>query len=408
MTARLRRMGPGYAGFTAIALVPGLATLAALTVVARHSTVLEWSALGVGGSVGGVLALVVLYGWRLSGPVEVARATSAGRRTIYAQSMADRLALFLVAAVPSGLVAALVSPPGVRLLTCTMVLAGALTGLSGLWYAVGVNDPWLCLRREAVPRVLGSLAGAGAVAVGGPVWLLPVGVGVGTLVGASYLTGRVLGGDTRLVLTATRGVLRSLRRTGRGALSEIAGGAYSAGCVALVGVAAAAPVTALFSSGDRCFRAALIPVSALSSSLQRGVSQSAGPAFDSARARAFRAHLVLGVVGGALIAVIGSDASRVLFGAELAVPATAARGFAVAFVAVSLNTTLGRHVLASQGRLGAILAGTLTGVLIGVPAILWGTAEHGVTGAAWGLAVGEVAVLAAYALAVVRPGRSAG
>lgn len=406
MTAWLRRLGPGTGGFAAIALIPGLASLAALAVVARYSSVQEWSALGIGGSIGGVLALVVLYGWRLSGPVEVARATRDGQRVIFAQSIADRLSIFVVTAVPGALMVALLSPPDVRAVLVTMMLAMSLTGFTALWYAIGVNDPWLCLRRETAPRVLGSLLGAVAVAAGGPVWVFPVGVGVGTVLGVAAMTGRILAGDTHLVMAARKGVPVSLRRASRGALSEITGGVYSAGCVALVGSVASASVTALFISGDRCFRAALIPVSALSSSLQRDVSQGTGAGFDSARAQAFRAHLGLGVGGGAFIAVLGRDVSRLLFGTELAVPSSATYGLAVAFLAVSLNTTLGRHVLASQGRMGAILAGTLAGVLLGVPAILWGSVVHGVTGATWGLAVGELAVLGAFALALAWPGAS--
>jgi PST family polysaccharide transporter len=194
----------------------------------------------------------------------------------------------------------------------------------------------------------------------------------------------------------------SYRRQGRAAATEITGGVYSVASVAVVGAVAGAGVTAAFISADRLFRAALMPVSALSSSLQRAVSEADRATFRHEARRAFGQHLALGLVGGVALALWGRPATALLFGDAFAAPRAAMVAYGAAFLAIALNTTLGRHVLASQGRGQALLLGTSGGVGVGIVGLVVGATQYGVTGAAVGVALGELATLSVFAGACLR------
>lgn len=391
-----------FPAFMAIAVLPSAAMLVGLAVVARHSDVADWSALGAGASVGGLSALIVLYGWRLTGPVEVARADVIERRRLYSQSVADRALLFLALLPPGILVGCLLVPSEARWTAAAMVVATSLNGVSALWFAVGVGDPWLCLRFETLPRLVATLLGTGVVAVGAPVWAFPLGLAAGAAWGGWVTTRQILAGDLGMVQSSVPAVPDSLRGRGRAAATEITAGGYSVASVAIVGAVASSDVTASFVSADRLFRAALIPVSAMSSSLQRGVSEAGQAAFPHKALRAVILHLTLGLAGLALLVTCGRALTALLFSDEFDAPQSAMVAYGIAFLAISLNTTLGRHFLASQGRTGALLFGTCAGVVVGVVALVAGAMQEGVTGAAVGVALGECSVLLAFLVSALR------
>ncbi|HET9422329.1 MAG TPA: hypothetical protein VFO49_14415, partial [Nocardioides sp.] len=139
--------------------------------------------------------------------------------------------------------------------------------------------------------------------------------------------------------------------------------------------------------------------------LQRGVSAADDANFRREARRAFLAHGALGVVGGAAVVLFGRDVTSVLFGSDLAAPQDAITFLGLAFFAVSLNTSLGRHTLASQGRFTALLAATAAGAGCGVLGILLGAELRGVAGAAAGVALGELVVLLVMGAAVAARSR---
>jgi O-antigen/teichoic acid export membrane protein len=87
----------------------------------------------------------------------------------------------------------------------------------------------------------------------------------------------------------------------------------------------------------------------------------------------------------------------VLFGADLAVGRATFLGFGIAFLAISINTSLGKHVLVPMGRTGFVLVSTIVGAVTGIASIALFGHLYGAPGAAAAFAVSEVAVTAVQA-----------
>jgi PST family polysaccharide transporter len=98
------------------------------------------------------------------------------------------------------------------------------------------------------------------------------------------------------------------------------------------------------------------------------------------------------VIGFAGITLLGPWASAVFFGQDLAVGRATFVSFGIAFLAISLNTSLGKHVLVPMGRTGFVLLSTTVGAVTGVPSIALFGHLHGAAGAAAAFAISEVAV----------------
>jgi len=97
----------------------------------------------------------------------------------------------------------------------------------------------------------------------------------------------------------------------------------------------------------------------------------------------------------------------VLFGDDLAVGRATFVGLGVAFLAISLNTSLGKHLLVPMGRTGVVLLSTVVGAVIGVASIAVFGRLYGAPGAAAAFAVSEVAVTAVQAVAYLAATRAA-
>ncbi|MDE0775060.1 MAG: hypothetical protein OSB43_02130 [Nocardioides sp.] len=368
--------------------------LGGLALIARGSSVAQWSALGVGGSFGGFASLIALFGWRFVGPTYVARSDADRRRSIYAQSLADRMMLLLLLCIPLIVATALTVAPSGRVIGIAMALATSLNGVTAVWFAVGTGSPWYVFGSETVPKMIGTLIGGGAVWMGLPAVVLPVGVASGSVVACWLVSRHVLDSEWGRVTKALGSIRTSLRPQVQAAIAEMAAGGYTVASVAIVGGFASPAVTALFASGDRLFRASLVPLSAMANALQNRASTSQDRA--SAVLLAVCAPMLLVGVGGSIfITLFGPMVSRSLFGQQFAVPAPAAAAYGVAFLAVAMNSTLGRHILAPRQRFDVVLTATLAGAVVGGPAIAIGAAEGGVTGAVFGLALGELVVATA-------------
>jgi O-antigen/teichoic acid export membrane protein len=385
-------------GFSGLSLLSAIGPLALLPLVARVSGQAEWAALGIGQSVGAFLALPVLFGWNLVGPTRAARAAAAERSVLYRQSLVVRLLVF-AGCLPVGIVAASVlAPAGSETLAATMTVSVMLVGLSPAWFCVGVGRPaWLALY-DAGPRLLATLLAIPLVLLTGSVFPYPVGVGLATAAGALAFTWR------HRPLTDER--WPSLRQSVRAGATDIGpaatvtiAGAYSAAPVAIAGAVLPVGPLAEFVSAERIYRFALVTVTTLSDSVQGWVSEVHGRHSLRRGTAALAAHAGLGLAGLATIALLGPWLSAVLFGEDLAVGRATFVGFGVAFLAISLNTSLGKHLLVPIGRTGIVLLSTVVGAVIGVASIAVFGHLYGAPGAAAAFAVSEVAVTAVQVVA---------
>ena len=385
-------------GFTGLSLLSAVGPLALLPVVARLSGQSDWAALGVGQSVGAFLSLPVIFGWNLVGPTRVARASTAERSFLYRQSIVVRLLVFAMC-LPVGIaLASLLTPAGSEVLASAMAVSVMLIGLSPAWFCVGAGRPaWLALY-DAGPKLAGTLLALPLVLITGSVFPYPLTIGLTTAAGVFAFTWwhRPRGAERWPTLSQAA---RAIAEDAGPAATVTIAGAYSVAPVAIAGAVLPVGPLAAFVSAERIYRFALVSVTALSDSVQGWVSEVRGAQGRHRATRALGAHAVLGGIGLAAITLLGPWVSRVLFGSDLAVDRSTFLGFGLAFLAISLNTSLGKHVLVPMGRTGFVLLSTAVGAVAGVASIAVFGRLYGAPGAAAAFAISEVAVTAVQAVA---------
>ena len=388
-------------GFGSLPLLSAVAPLAILPVIARTGGADAWVAVATGQAVGVVASTVIGFGWSVTGPPRVARADDAARLAILRDAVRTRAAVAAPVLALAVVAAALLSPGPARTLAVLMACASAVAGFSVAWFCVGAGTPGLIARYEALPRVGGIAVSAALLLATGALALYPVLLLVSTVAGSALLYRR-LGAELRsggaVPQVAERldavPVRTLLRAQATGAAIELSGAAYTAAPVLLAGQLLLADVPG-YVSGDRLYRLALYAVVVVGNAFQ-GWLPGAGPAAEPGRRRvALAAHVAVGVVGGAAFALLAPWASAVLFGEALRVPATVAVALGVAFLAVSVSTTVIRHRLLPGRGPGVVLGVTALGAVVGIAAVAVLGSTWGALGVAAGVAGGETFVVVA-------------
>jgi O-antigen/teichoic acid export membrane protein len=371
----------------AVALLPPVVML---PVLARQSTTAEWAAVAIGQSVGAVAALLVNLGWSLDGPSEAARFDPGRAARAYLDSLAMRAKAAALVVGPTILVAVAIAPPGSRLIAASVAMAWLLAGLSSAWYCIGRGRAGWLIRYEVIPAAIATIVAAAGLYAGLSILIYPL------LVGAAWAWG--VAQSSRAIVGASPSSgggtpsSRSWRTRLVPTLTELAGGSYSSGTVALVATAGSVGAVSHYSSGSRLYQMGLVAVIVLSQALQGWVAEVTGT--DRRRVRAaLTLHLAVGIAGATTLVALGPLVTRVAFSQELAIDRELACAFAAAFFFVALNTCLGRHVLVPEGRVRIVMTSTVVGAVIGVPLTLVLVASLGAVGGGIALAVSEAVVL---------------
>ena len=377
----------GFAGLPLISLVTPLLVLPVLGRVAGEN---GWASLAAGESIGTLAAIVVAYGWNTSGPPRAALTPDpAERAALYRQSLLVRGVLSLLAVPVVVVLCLLVATPAYREATVFMGLAGTVTGLSFAWYAVGVGDPRSIALLEAVPRVVAAALSAVLVLATRELLVYPVLAVTASLLGIVVFSRRVLRADTSA--RQDRPGLRELLVRDRAiAFNDIAGGAYSSVPVPTVQTVVPAAPAAAFASADKLYKFGLYVPITLAHAFQSWTVE--GPLEGRAgRLRAaLAAHAGVGLLGWAVLAVLGPWASALLFGPDVTAARDACFWLGAAFVLVSVRISMTRHVLVPAGRVRVVVVSTVAGAVVGLTAIVGLTAAFGAVGAAVGLFLSEV------------------
>ncbi|WP_205864945.1 hypothetical protein [Planctomonas sp. JC2975] len=342
---------------------------------------------------GAVIALIVAYGWPLTGPARVAHRSSGRALREYALSLAPRFLIVVIAFVPGVLVVAALAPSGEAILSILSLSAGAVMGLSPSWYFIGRGDSARLALYETLPRMA-----AGVVALGlvfwthDPIWY-PASMLVGTAAAQAAFSWR--SGALKWLRKGStwRRASHDLRLETPAALAMVAGGAYSSATVGLVAVGGSVGVVAVYGMADRLFKASLTAIVSAANAVQGWVSED--PRHSEVRARARRAVLILGIVGAvgaAGIAALGPTVTAWFFGPSYRIDYVTSSALGLAFLAVALSTGFGRMVLVPVGRVRLVTASTIVGAVAGVPAIIVASAVFGVRGAAIAFGASEVLV----------------
>lgn len=352
--------------YTLIQLLGYIAPLLALPVIARSTSTEGWASLGLGQAVGVMASVIIGAGWLTVGPVHfVQEHDDAGRHALYRRSLLQRALIAVVVTPLAVTVAAAIAPGGYGLLAALAVVGMASLGLSPGWYFIAAGAPSKLMRYDAAPRVASAVVAAAVVAVTGDVLWYPALLAIAPLVAYAIALRRETPAPAERSAIDWPQIRTDFRQQAPIAASGIVGGLYSQLMVPFVAVVAPAS-TAVFVSGDRLYKAGRFTISAAANTFQPWTLQ------DPSRRRhmaALLAHTLLGVVGLVASWLLMPPVSRLMFGADLAVPSLFAAAFGFGFMCTSIATPLIRNVLIPAGRRTVPLIGALTAAGLGVAVV---------------------------------------
>lgn len=393
MKSRLA-LGRRVAGFVLLPFLSSLAPFLLLPLLARRVSPAEWAGLGIGQSVGMVGAVAVTWGWQLLGPVLVAGVDADERRGRYLDSLVVRGAVTVVVTPLLALLSGVVAPSGGRLLAVTMACAICLSGLTPTWYFIGLGTPRGIATWDILPRIAATVLAAGLVVWGVPAVSYPIALTVAGLLAVVVFSVRELWSFHPSAHPRNLPRLWSELRRGAGPMAtEMTLSLYSSGSVAFVGWRSTTETVAVYSSAFRLYRLACYFVTALANGLQGWVAEKQGAVRGRRMLVALQAHTVVGLVGMVAMAAVLPEVSTLLFGARLSVDHVASIYLGIAFLAVSVGNSLGRHVLIPAGATQGVFYSTLGGAAVGIPLSVVLAAEYGSSGATAALAISQIVVI---------------
>ncbi len=385
-TSVLRRL----TGFTVLPLLSLVTPFLLMPVIARIAGGAGWSSVVAGQAVGTIGAAVLLWGWNVVGPVQVARAPDAAARAqVYAASLRTRLALLLVVAPGVALVSLAVAAPGFRETAAAMGMATALLGLTPSWFAIGLGQPMLLLWYDTVPRFLAAVAATPLVLLSRQIWPYPLLLGL-SVVGSLGAFHRRVAAGTGLPWSPwplTRSV-RDLRGQLGTAGINLSATAYASTPVPIVTRAVPQEASSRFASADAIYRLGLFTVAAMGNAFQGWTLE---PGADSRRRHgvAAAAHLGLGAVGGLGLAALGPWATALLFGDAVAATREVCALYGLSFFFISASSPLIRNVLVPAGRDRLVLVWTALSAALGLAVMAAAALAGSAAGVALGMAVSE-------------------
>lgn len=389
------------AAFAGLPLLSSLASFILLPIIANVGGTSAWNSLAVGQAVGAIAAILVGLGWPLTGPAAVASAAEESvRRRYYAVSFVTR-SVVLICAVPLMAVALMfTNGTSEYWVAFLMACAQAAAGLTPAWYCIATGHAGRIAKYDVVPRMLATLGVIPLLFATGDIYLYPLALIVLGLAGTLWFNKDHSRRQDYQGLGA-RNVLKEIWGLRAGAGITAAAGAYASTPVLVVQFAASATGLAGFVSAEKFYRIGQLATAALGNSLQGWVSEH-GTDHRHRRKFSLMALTGLGLAGWLILSLLGPFVSERLFGAERAADFWTCFWFGLSFLLVCVTTSTGAHWLVPAKRMKAVFASTITGAVVGLPAMAILSSLMGVQGGALGLAIGEVAVTLIQLRAIVQ------
>lgn len=351
-----------------------------------------WVSIGVGQTLGAVAGTFVLFGWFVVGPARFHELTTRReRRALYVESLQSRLLVAAIAFPAVGVATALLVEPRWTIEAVLMSWATAAVGLSPSWYCIALGRPALLMRYDALPKLAATGLSAVTLLISDAVWVYPTLLIVGTL--GSTVTFTCIQARSRNGLTASFPVIaKGLRSQLPVVMSNLVGTTYTSSPLPLASSLGSVVDAASFASAERLYRLSKFSIVALGNSFQSWVLEKNASSQYRRHGVALIAHLVLGLMGGSLIAAVGPWFTALLFGSDVGATFPSCLGFGVAFLFLSCSSPLTRNILIPAGRSAAALRATVSGAIVGIPSMLVLFQVNGVAGIGLGLACSEALV----------------
>lgn len=352
------------------------ASLLVIPSMVRASGSNAWGSIAVGQSVGGIGAVLVGFGWFMSGPAKVAGASASQRRREYLESLRARVLLFLPLGLLLAGVSAFVAHNGFWWMAAVGSISATAVGLTGSWYFVGLAEPYSMLVWDTAPRVLGSLLAVLVMKGGGS-----AGAGVACqligILAACSVTSLV-------VIRSPKGAgIAEPRRSLRAVLNEQRHGVMTTAASSAI---AATPLVIV-----QLLRPDIQPSFALADKLQRQITAAMSPFVTVLQGwvprgnlrrrsrQALFAALVVAILLLVGVASFGSSLVDWLGGGVIVLPPLVILLMA-ALVGVGVLETIVSHAILTANTMlnvaarATLWSGVITIVLMTPGAYLWGTA----------------------------------
>lgn len=389
------------AGFTGAPILSALAPFIILPVVSRILGDQGWANFSAGQSIGILGMVAVLFGWGIVGPVRVARATSAQERAIILhESIRSRLLTSLVA-VPAAIIATfLVSGPSYRLESVAVAAALTVGGLTPAWFCIGEGNPRGLMAYDAAPKLAASLVALPILAFTGQVLWYPI-LLLAFTVPAFAVHARRTAHSEALGDAEPRGLLSVLRTLVPTAAIDATGNAYGSTAIPIATAGLSAADASAFASADRVYRIGTLAVVAVANAFQAWVLEPGGHDIRRRHASALAAHVALGLIGGAAIALLGPWVTGLVFGADVAAQPIPSALFGVAFLCISTATPMIRNLLIPADRFRTVLAATICAAGVGLIVMILGSTAGSAVVVSLGVAASEFTALAVLTVPAV-------
>jgi O-antigen/teichoic acid export membrane protein len=387
-------------GFGASMALLALASLILIPVMIRSSGEAGWGAIALGQGIGALGAVLVSYGWAMSGPSEIARGDDPTRLREFLGSLKVRAALLPAAGVVLVCVSMLIAPVRSDLAAMGTVVA-LLAALTSNWYFVGLARPWLLLALETVPRLAFTIVGIavmenGADAITGLAWQ-SCGLVAAFVCSTWWILHSLRAtGSTRVSAPKLRTLLVD---HGHGVASSLGSALYSS--LPLVVVTVVAPlVQPMYALVDKVHGQVVVGLFPAIYVAQGWVPRAADPAPRARRVllggAAFCALIAVGTLlfGPWLLDVLGSGKLQ----PGTAVVELMALGMALHFYA----EIVGHAVLATYRSLRIVAISIVVATVVGLPLVAVGSAGWGVIGALAALNLGYAIRVAVTTVAARR------
>ena len=400
MLLKLASNGAAYGTSVALGTI---ATLFGISVVISEEGATVSGGLAVAQTIGALAAIVIACGWGILGPAAVAGMANADRGRYFINSLTSRSLLLTVLVIPYVILVFALSPPGTSILPNAISGATVLfTALGSDFFFVGIAKPWLLLLFDALPRILGTTAGAAALLATHQVLWFVVPQLLGALLAVVIATVAISRSYPPGVLNLSlRDSVARLKGNSAGLLAASMVGLYVRVPILLVSALAPGgiPAFALIDKLQKFGNAALVPVTQ--------VAQGYVPAADSRIETADRVRRVLQVASlvaigaGAAFYLAIPTAAGIVSGREIDISTPLRLAFSVILAAIVISGVAALAGLMSLGEARSVAASTTFGTVFGIPLCVLMIMQFGIEGAAWSVAATESSV-ATYQLVALR------
>lgn len=395
----LNKLG-GFAASTVLASVISVATI---PVLIQRSGADAWSNLAIGQAVGTILAVVVAFGWGVTGPYAVAILPPSEVRSYYLQSVRIRGVLLVITTAPA-VVITLFLVHGQALAGVLSALAVMAGNLSGSWFYVGLSRPRSLFLLDTLPKVLATVVGALLVLLGAGLAVFAACQVLVAFITAAIAVGSALRLPAPIEDDARAGV-RAAFRVLKGQTSAVVVAITAALYVSapIIAVGALAPgSTATYAVGDRILKFSLNGLNPIAQVFQGWVPNT-DPRILARRCRtALQAAILVGVLGALVICPLLLIGSPLLTSGQVHLDVLLAIVFALTFTAIAISRIVGLVCLVALQRVRSLAASTVIGAIVGVVALVVFTPGLGAIGAALAFLTSEVAVTVAQVVSMLR------